>query len=406
MAITAGNSSYIKHLNRQSVLTLIRQKGGVSRPIIAKESGLTTSAVAEITKSLLQEGLILEGETLESTGGRPSKNLLLNKRARYAIGCDFDNNQVTTVMLDFTGQVVRQERRDYPITSPESILEAIYDGITKIIAACHLEISQILGIGISVPGLVNSQTGDVYFLTHYNMENVALHAYIQERTGLPVYVLNDANAAALAEYSTGAGQQCKNMICVICRRGIGAGIILEGQLYQGTNGVAGEIGHQTVDINGPRCNCGNYGCLEMMSGTNAIVSRVKAKLKQLNGSYYFHNVGDFDSITLDDLVLAAKAGDTIVLSVFEEAGIYLGIGISSIINFFNPDCVILSGDLKKYYPYARETMMQTVRQKTMRFSAKHCRIRMSEYGDNVTAIGAGEVILTNYFNGGTLISQC
>lgn len=401
----AGNSSYIKQLNRQSVLTLIRKRGGVTRPIIARESGLTTSAVAEITKSLLQEGLILEGDTLESTGGRPSKNLLINKSARYAIGCDFDNNQVTTVMLDFTGQVVRQERRDYEITSPESIMEGICDGITKIIDACHLERRQILGIGISVPGLVNSRTGDVYFLTHYNMENVALHEYIQKRTGLPVYVLNDANAAALAEYSTGAGQQCKNMICVICRRGIGAGIILEGKLFQGTNGVAGEIGHQTVDINGPRCNCGNYGCLEMMSGTNAIVARVKTKLKQRNGSSYFHNVEDFDRITLDDLVLAARAGDTTVLSVFEEAGIYLGIGISSVINFFNPDCVILSGDLKKYYPYVKESLLQTVTQKTMRFSARHCRIRTSEYGDNVTAIGAGEVILTDYFNGGNLINQ-
>ena len=405
MAIMAGNSSYIKQLNRQSVLTLIRKKGGVSRPIIAKESGLTTSAVAEITKTLLQEGLILEGETLESTGGRPSKNLVLNKNARYAIGCDFDNNRVTTVMLDFTGQVVWQERREYPITSKESVLESIYDGITAAIAACHLDIHQILGIGISVPGLVDSKTGDIYFLTHYNMENVALHAYIQKKTGLPVYVLNDANAAALAEYSTGAGRQCKNMICVICRRGIGAGIILEGRLYQGTNGVAGEIGHQTVDINGPRCNCGNYGCLEMMSGTNAIVSRVKTKLKQLNGSSYFQSTSDFDNITLDDLVLAASAGDSMILSVFEEAGIYLGIGISSIINFFNPDCVILSGDLKKYYPYVKDTLLQTVKQKTMRFSASHCHIHMSEYGDNVTAIGAGEVILTNYFNGGNIIDQ-
>ncbi|MEI7883894.1 MAG: ROK family protein [Clostridia bacterium] len=399
MRIDAGNSRYIKKLNRLNVLGLIRRSRVISRAAIAKESRLTATTVAEITKTLLEQELILEDGASESTGGRPSVNLVINPNARYAVGCDFESDNVTTTILNFLGEQVALMRKRYELSEAQDILEAIASSINEIIASCDIPKEKILGVGISIPGLVDLVEGNIYFLTHYSMENIELRTFIEERTGLETWVVNDANSAALAECATGFGKEYDNFVSVISRQGVGAGIIINGKLFQGALGVAGEIGHLTVELNGPRCNCGNYGCLEVMAGTKAIEKRTRVRLKQNGGSSYFKENEDYDKVTLPEIIKAAEQGDSLVLEVLQHVGNYLGMGIATVINFFNPQAIVLAGDVESYFPYIEDAVQKAIEARAMKVPGKFCKLLLSRFGDDITAIGAGELVLTGYFEG-------
>ena len=396
MTAQAGNSKFVKTMNRQNILNLIRLSEEISRSELVQQTGLTAPTVSDITKRFMHKGLIVESGIAKSTGGRRAVTFRLNPEARYSVGLDVENGHVGVQILDFTGETVFQA--DFPYQGEvdfSELLGLLENAVLHAIRESGIEREKVLGIGVSVPGLVNMDTGEVHLIPHFHLRNVLLKEKLEDVLQLPVSVINDANAAALAEKWLGQARDNENFICVVGRTGIGAGLFLGGELYQGSAGVAGEIGHQTVEIDGPLCDCGNYGCLESLAGSQAILKYVKAQLKQGRKSMLTELVEDFEALTLDNVCHAASLGDQLALDVFNRTGVYLGLGLANIINILNPEKLLISGDILKYRDYL-DRMHETLDSKLLGVQKRCCQVAYSEMGVNSSGRGAGVLVLDRF----------
>lgn len=394
----AGNSKFIKNMNRQNVLEVIRESQEISRTEIMRRTGLTAPTVSDITRSFLRRGLIREAGTAESTGGRRATMFRLNPEARYAVGLDLEDDQVRASLLDFSGQEIFSLVHRMPEAPDfDRLVQALVSVTVDLVRQSETEPGRILGVGVSVPGLVDMESGDVHLIPILHLKNIPLGRALKAALPYPfqVYVINDAFAATTAEKWFGAARDDDNFLCVVARSGIGAGFFLNGELYQGPSGVAGEIGHQTLQVDGPLCDCGNYGCLESFAGRKAIIRYTQTQLKQGEKSLLTELAGSVEEVTLDTICEAAARGDSLALRVFQRTGMYLGVGLANIINILNPGRVILSGDLLKYRDYLT-SMHDTLETKILGVQRSACEIAYSALGSGIYSMGAGVLLLQDF----------
>lgn len=394
--VRAGNSKFIKKMNRQNILDIIREEGEVSRSFLIERTGLTAPTVSDITKDFLRGKLIQEAGAEESTGGRPSILFRLNPEARFTVGIDLEEDSARASLINFAGEEVFQIQRDFPwIESEEDLVEILSTTSQALIKESGVDEKKLLGVGISVPGLVDTDNGYVHLFPSLHLKDIPLGQILRDKLSLDVYVINDAFAATIAEKWFGEAKNAEDFLCVVARTGIGAGFYLRGELYRGPSGVAGEIGHQTVEIDGPLCDCGNYGCLESFAGRRAIVKYAKSQLKQGRKSNILNMLDDIEKMDLETLIQAAGEKDAFALDIFKRVGMYLGIGIANIINILNPELVILSGDILKYREYI-ESMHEILESKILKVQQKACQITYSDLGAGIYSEGAGVLVLEQF----------
>lgn len=264
-------------------------------------------------------------------------------------------------------------------TQKERLITAIVNSIQQIIKEKNLKKSQIRGIGLGLPGPINVEKGIVHFFPNIpGWKEVRLKSILEKRLGLAVYLDNDANLMALAEFHRGAAREAKNAICLTLGTGVGGGIIIEGRLYRGSTFNAGELGHIPINENGPRCNCAGRACIETYVG-NVRILRIA---RQIFGR----------SISLEEASALAKRKNKRALKLWQDAGRRLGIALSGVVNLLNPDVIVIGGGVAAAGEVLFRNIRSTIAKRAMRIQARHVKVKPAKLGSDAGLIGAGLLV--------------
>jgi len=392
--MAVANKKLMRAINRFKILHTIRAHKLISRVDITKATGLSQATVTGITASLIDEGLLLEKRPGESEGGRPPILIALNPDGAYAVGVYLSISQINVVIIDLEATILASY--EMPLRKQSYAPEAIADKVVQAVQECmwqaNFSRNQISGIGIALPGLVDSHTGLIRFLPNYQWEKVNLRDMVQKKVGHPTYIENSANSLTLAEQWFGEGCGIDNFIVVTLEYGVGMGIIINGQLYRGHQGTAGEFGHTTVDPDGPLCRCGKKGCIEAFVGNNAILREAEAAAQK--DEWKPNNPAD---ITIEAVIFAAKEGAPCLRNIFAQAGRVLAIGLSNLIRIFNPAKIIISGRGVKAGDLLFDSMYKTIPQFISSRTNGDTEIVIKSWNQNAYARGSGTVVLQEIF---------
>ena len=379
----AARSNTIRDINRQIVLNYVRELGPISRAEIARETALQRSTISLIVDELRIDGLI-EEVSGESTGGRPPSLLSLRTVDAVAIGVDLRTVKTVMATSDLAGRVLEQE--EFP-TDPDvkKTLARIVDCSKRLIRKTH---GAIEGIGISLPGVVDPESGNLY-VPHFNWRNAPIAETLTQATSLPVSIDNDANAAALAELWFGRPEirEVRDFILVLVEEGVGTGVVFDGQVYRGEGGTAGEFGHMTIGTGAPvECAVGSRECWEAFASERAAVARYQ-KLSRSNGN------NDINFSTIMDLAIK---GERNAKAALKETAHYLGVGIANLIQGLAPEAVIVGGPIARIWPLIVQDLKASVDESICR-GFPSTPILDSTLGSEPTLMGALSLVLASKF---------
>lgn len=373
-----------------AVLRLIWRERRISRAAIAQKAHLSRSTVSEVVSEILPTGLVAEVGLGKSRGGRRPVLLEFQDDACVILGVEMGAAHVGAALTDLRGNVLAWEEREHPVrTDPEGTRALIGELADACLANGIRDGRPLVGIGVALPSPFDPAHPD-------ELSTIVLPAWkgrlglegLGERYGVPVMVDNDANLGALAEHWWGAGREVDDFAYIKVATGIGSGHIIGGEIYRGATGVAGEIGHTSIDPNGKPCICGLRGCLVTLIGTPALLERVEELLEEHPDSALAG--GDID---IDDLEKAALAGDDVAVQVAQEAAEHLGTVVAGLLNLMNPSMVVVGGDLAGLGELLLVPVRETARSRTLVSSVRAAEIRASELGPKSVAIGASTLIL-------------
>ncbi len=303
---------------------------------------------------------------------------------KYVIGVDLGGTNIRAALVDFEGKVVTKSK----VSTGKDPLQVLFKLLDSVYADNAQEVA---GIGIAAAGLIDSENGVVMRSPNIpKLDGVNLKAQIAERYKTHVVIENDANAAAYGEKSSGAGKDVRNFVMFTLGTGIGTGIVFHDKLLP----VAAEIGHISINIDGPQCPCGNVGCLELYASATAIISNTIAELEKGSSSILkdFNN-GNFYKVKAKDIYNAALEGDPLARNVLREAGKGLGIGIANIINIMSPDAIILTGGLMGAWNIYIESAIKEASKRALKELYGKVQIIASTLGDDAGLIGAAHLVL-------------
>lgn len=304
-----------------------------------------------------------------------------------AIGIDLGGTNIKGALVDDQGQIIL--RRAIPTAAeegPRAVIERIRQLITELAAGQNP--SEVEGIGVGIPGQPEAETGLVLYAPNLKWQNVPLGQELRRYFDYPVYMDNDANAAALGEFLYGAGQGSHNMVAVTIGTGIGAGIIIEGKLYRGSAWSAGELGHTVVLPGGPPCSCGNQGCLETLTAGPALLRLAGDKIKQGQSTA----LAGYNSLEARDIFWEAQTGDKAASEIISEMAYYLGIGIANIINILNPDRVVVGGGVAQAGDILFKPLKEWINKQALPIPAKTTQIVPALLGNDAGSIGAASLV--------------
>jgi len=392
-----GNNKFLKELNQKTILDLIRVNKVVSKADLSQLTGLSPTAVGVIVNKLLEKGCIHETGIGESKGGRKPVMLELKPGSFYTAGIDIDVGCMSIVLIDITSNVVctKQVKTATGLTAEEAAV-IIGTELRKILKVNSIKQEKVLGLGISVPGLIENDSQKVILAPNLGWKDIDLRKHITHAEKMPVYVENEAMASAICENWIGSCQGVNNFICINIKSGIGSGIFTEGRLYRGAGGSAGEVGHVTVDENGPKCGCGNYGCLETMASVKYMEERARRLIRQGTASS-LNAIEDSDSININDIISAAANGDVTAGGILLESARYLGIAISNLVNTLNPSKVIIGKEFVRYSHLVMEQLKAVVAGKALKYPVSRVEIAASGIGEQSSALGAAIIPLKALF---------
>ncbi|HEY6244977.1 MAG TPA: ROK family transcriptional regulator [Pyrinomonadaceae bacterium] len=379
-----ARSDTIRYINRQIVLNYVREKEPISRAEISHETALQRSTVSLIVEELKNQGLVYEIEG-ESTGGRPPTLLKLRAAGCTAIGIDIGTANTTVATGDLVGRVLRREV--FPTDSDrEKTFRLISDRIQEFIKSEPT----IEGVGISVPGLVDPETGTALFIPHFKWRDWAIADELRSVTGVPVSVDNDANAAALAELWLGRPEirDVRDFILVLVEEGLGTGIIFDGQVYHGMEGGAGEFGHMTIGRGAPvSCAAGSDECWEAFASERAALARYAAKSENAHSR----------EIAFDQLIDNAFNGDKAARESLVETAHYLGLGISNLTKGLSPEAVIVAGQIARAWPLVADELHTAISHNSICRGLPSATTFASTLGEDTRLLGALSLVLAGKF---------
>jgi glucokinase len=312
-------------------------------------------------------------------------------KLQSALAIDIGGTKILAAVVSSEGDIISQE---YCLTLADEGVEAVINRLlttaNNTLDKANIDISRLEGLGIAMAGALNTKRGIVTASPNLpGWHNVPLKDILTEKLGIDTYLINDANAAAVAEYLFGAGRGASNMIYITVSTGIGGGIIIKGKLYSGVNGCAGEIGHMTIDANGPKCKCGNRGCLEVLASGTAVAREAITRVRRGERSQLGELVGGkLEDIDARIVGIAANKGDPLACEIIAKAGSYLGVGMVNLVNIFNPERIIVGGGMSHLGDMLLEPARQVVRERAFQLSAQTVNIVPSQLGDNAGVIGA------------------
>jgi predicted NBD/HSP70 family sugar kinase len=379
-----ARSNTIRHINRQIVLNYVREKEPISRAEISHETALQRSTVSLIVEELKTRGLIDEIEG-ESTGGRPPLLLRLRAGGPIAIGVDLGTAETSVATGDLAGRILKRET-----FVTDSDLETTFKQIEACVKRFLSTEPGIEGIGISLPGMVDPETGEVIFVPLFKWQNWPVARDLHAATGISVLVDNDANAAALAELWLARPEivDARDFIFVLVEEGLGTGIVFDGQVYHGMSGAAGEFGHMTIGRNAPvACAAGSHECWEAFASERAALARYA-----LNDLRVQKPV-----ISFDHLIDRAMQNEAAAQTALVETAHYLGLGISNLLKGLSPEAVIVGGRITRAWPLIAGELTDTVGQSSICRGLESALVIPSTLGADTRLLGALSLVLAGKF---------
>lgn len=389
-----------KQLNETLILNAIRRHSPISRTDITRMTGLSGATVTKFVDNLLQTGFVKEDGYDDSRGGRRPTLLKLVPEASFTVGVDLGADNLRAVVIDLEAKIIAKiAKKTKADEGKERILKRIIEIIHQVINVSGVEREKIKGIGIGISGVIDHQKGVCLFFPNIKgWENVPVKRLLEEEFRMEVSVDDSSRMAALAEHWCGFARKVENFIFIKVGVGVGSGIFTNGQLYRGSRGTAGELGHTTIDENGPRCQCGNRGCLEILVSGPGIIRRTRERLEEGVVSLIERmSAGDLAKVTPEIVAQAARKGDKLAFNIMEKTGEYLGTGIANAVNLFNPELVIIGGGISRAGDLFLDTIKRTVKARALHTASTSVDIKLSELGDTTAAQGAAILVLKNIF---------
>ena len=384
-----GNRELIKEINRNLVLNLINRHGPVSRTELARLSGLSAATITGITSDFIHNDLIFEKEEGDSSGGRRPILLAVNPRGGFTVGLKLTEEYVIGALTDLQATVIANHTERLDGRSPDKAIHTMANVVQNLLEVGNIEEEKLLGVGIGMAGIVHATQGILRYSPIFGWRDVPMKELLQERVGVPVSVDNDVNTLTLTEKWFGAGQGVDHFLTVTIGRGVGLGIVVNGQLYRGVYGGAGEFGHTVIDPEGPPCACGKQGCIETYTSDPGLLRLVDEAVTR----------GEIDSKvdTVEELLARAEDGDPTVQAIYAQAGAVLGIGVANLINLLSPQLIIISGEGVRAGDWLFKPMRDTITENVMPGLVEGTEIRVDVWDDDAWARGAASLVLQELF---------
>ncbi|TXC90627.1 ROK family protein [Metabacillus litoralis] len=367
--MAAGDSAYIKKINRSLIIGKILKEGMISRADLSKITKLTRATISVQVADLLQEELIVESQQEHNTVGRKPIMLSLNRKAGYALGIDLDYKQVTFTLSDLGGNPVKTVVTELMNSNYDEILKLLAKEIRKFDEKCSESRFGLIGVVIGVHGIV-SKKEIIDFIPQHKWENKNLKEDLAKELNMNIRIENNANLCSFAE-QVYEHHQSENLISISMYSGIGLGVLINGELLKGYHGYAGEMGHMIVVPDGKPCNCGNSGCWELYASEASLFSELENlhQVKNLTYQQVEKFINDHDQLTLNLLAQYIK---------------YLTVGLNNIINLLNPETLVLNSELLKLYPDAIHEIKANLTSSVSHYN----ELFISDLGKHAAVMGA------------------
>ena len=393
--MVAASRDLVREINQFHILNAIRIAGAISRVEIARITGQSRATVTNITARLIVENLIYEKETEDrSRRGRKRVLLALNPDAAYVVGVKLSAYRISCAVTDIQADV--KSSVNMPVRTSERpvkfVADLIEEGIRHCISEARIDLSQVSGIGLGIPGFVDSRSGVCFWTPLYQKGDVPLKDLIQKRFQIETLIENDTNTVTLAHQWFGEGKGIDNFLVVTIEDGVGMGIVVNGQLYRGARGIAAEFGHVVVDPNGRDCRCGKKGCIEAYASNFSILDEAQAAIDK--GEWHHEHVPD---LRFEEVVTAAQSGERILQNIFTNAGTFLGMGLAGLIQIFNPSKIIISGEGVRAGNLMFQSLRRTIRLHTNPALYDASEIVIQKWRDTDWARGAASLVLQELY---------
>ena len=384
-----GDQALIREINLSIVLYALREHGAMSRAALAAHTGLTKVTVSALAQQLIARGLVIERGIGKSGLGRPGILLELNPQGGAILAVEIGVDFVSVLLTNFAAETLwRHNEQTTPGSSQTEILDLVSANLQAAVKLAKKQNLKIFGCTIGLPGLVDVAAGTLLYAPNLKWKNVPVRDLLQKRFAFPIYADNEASIGAFGEKFFGVARGKPNMVYVYAGVGIGGGLVMNGQIVPGATGFAGEIGHVTIEPNGPQCNCGNRGCWETLASQAAVFRRVEQAIAAGQASVlarFFKKKSE--PLSISAVVQAADKGDVVARQALTETGVYFGIGIANLINTLNPDIVVVGGILSLAKDYLMPVIEQTIAQRALPWSRQATQIVIAANGADNCLVG-------------------
>lgn len=377
-----------REVNRRILLNLVREHEPISRADLARRLKMSRGMVTSLVNELIGEGLIYQGATANAPRGRKPRLLHIRAHDRLVVGVDIRRRQTHLLLADFGGTEIALERFRTP-ADLEALLDELEARVTRLIRA-HTDQGECQGVGLVVPGLVDSETGVVLNAPTLGWKNVDVRSALEGRLPVPVSIERDAVACALAKIWSGEREQSYNFAYVTVSDGVGAGLVVNGQVVRGREHAAGEFGHVPLNLDGPPCFCGNRGCWEAYTSNPATVARYLGR--ELKAPPQSQDNGDTD-LNIESVIARAASGDRAAREALEATGRYLGIGIAAIINALAPEEIIVGGEVTAAWDVVAPALEEAMASRVLTEAAASTPVH-AEPSDRDTRLQGAVVLVT------------
>jgi glucokinase-like ROK family protein len=391
-----GDQYLVRQINLSAILHHLRESAPMSRAALAEITGLNKTTVSSLVGELVESQFVREiGLDSVGTAGRRAMLLELNPAAGCVVSGEIGVDFVSVIAADLTSEVVwRHQDRIDPAMGDKAIVERTVALLRQAVAEGLAARGPLLGVAVGVPGLVDQTTGTLLFAPNLGWKDVPVRATLQNAFDAPVFVDNEANLAALGEHYFGAAQGYEEVLYVSAGVGLGGGVVHDGQLCRGVTGVAGELGHMTMDPDGELCACGNRGCWETQVSQRALFRRVKqavnaGQVSRLSGTVD----GNFGRLTVPLVADAAREGDAVALEAFCGVGRSLGIGIASLVNALNPELVVFGGILSLAWDLLLPAVTEEIQKRALRWNREAMQVVLAQHGFDACVMGGLALVL-------------
>lgn len=388
-------------INKRSIFDLVRTQENITRKEITAITGLKTSTTVKLVSELIEEGMIVESKIESPQLGRRPTALRPSGDLGCVIGIDLGRTGVRGVMMDAGGEPLAESEEKFEKQSGgEQVMKRMLSCIESL--AGKASGREIIGIGIGVSAMIDFPSGTCLFATGLpDFENIPVRDMVAKRFAVPVIVDDSSRTHAVGERFHGLGRDVPNFIYVGLGEGIGAGIFINGSLYRGKNGISGEIGHIVIDRNGPRCRCGNHGCLEKYASGAAIAGQIEEALAEGVQSILQKSVSGSKAVavTAESVTQAANQGDKLALGVLTRAGERIGQVLASVVSILAPEKIIIGGGVSLAGDLIIEPIGRIIKGESAELLTRGLAIEISQLQNRAGTLGAARMAIINFFEG-------